>query len=168
MGATRPEDEPVLQLTKRLDYALIALTHLAVHPEERVSARELAELYSMPITLLANVLKALARGGVLASTRGTKGGYQLAEAPAALPVGRIVELIEGPLRLAECIGHDHEDAGCCVSDTCPVKRSVFKLHVRIRDVLYGMTVAELASGARQPGEALPVAHSEVADCLSER
>lgn len=161
----------MLQLTKRLDYALIALTHLAVHADERVSARELAEVYQMPITLLANVLKALARGGVLASTRGTKGGYQLAIPAEELPVGRIVELIEGPLRLAECIGHSaaqNEELGCCVSDTCPVKRSVFKLHVRIRDVLYGMTVAELATGARQPGEALPVAHSEVADCLSER
>ena len=159
----------MLQLTKRLDYALIALTHLAVHPEVRVSARELAEVYQMPITLLANVLKALARGEVLASTRGTKGGYQLALPPEQLPVGRIVELIEGPLRLAECIGHGAQDtAGCCVSDTCPVKRSVFKLHVRIRDVLYGMTVAELAAGAQQPGSALPVARSEPADCLSQR
>ena len=94
----------MLQITKRVDYSLIALTHLAIHPGERFSARELAETYKLSKTLMANVLKALTRGELVHSVRGTKGGYELALDPKDIPVGRVVELLEGPLQLASCVG----------------------------------------------------------------
>jgi Rrf2 family protein len=150
----------VLQITKKVDYALIALTHLALHPGERFSARELAGTYHLSQTLLANCLKALARAELVRSVRGTKGGYELAEAPRAIAVGRVVELLEGPLQLATCIGQQPRDhLQCSVSRVCPVKHNVFRIHLQIRDVLYGQTIADLAQGAGRTGEALPVARS---------
>jgi Rrf2 family protein len=158
----------MLHLTKRVDYAIIALTHLALHPDERFSARGLAERYELSQGLLANVLKVLARGELLDSVRGTKGGYQLAEDPQTLYVGRVVELLEGPLRIADCVGRGpHDHLHCSVSRVCPVKKSVFKIHLAIRDVLYGMTVAELAQGAQRPGGALPIARSVPEPCLKD-
>jgi len=153
-----PKD--MLHLTKRVDYALIALTHLALHRDERISARELAAAYHLSRPLLANVLKELARAELVSSVRGTKGGYALAVAPAALTIGRVAERLEGPLRLAECIGQDpKDDLNCTLSKVCPVKQNVFKIHLKIRDVLYGMTIADLVRGASRSGEALPVARS---------
>lgn len=156
----------MLQLTKRVDYALIALTHLALQPEERVSARELAAAYELSQTLVANVLKALARGGLLESVRGTKGGYSLALPAERITVGRVTELLEGPLRLTECIADPrptHQtEGGCCLSRTCPVRQSVFRIHLKIRDVLYGVTLADLARTSRRPGEALPVTTVSIA------
>jgi Rrf2 family protein len=154
----------VLQITKRVDYALIALTHLAIHRGERFSARHLAEAYALSRPLMANVLKELTKGELVRSLRGTKGGYELALDPKSITVGRVVELLEGPLQLATCVG-DHTSAtngdplGCSVSSTCPVKHSVFKIHLKIRDVLYGHCIADLAGGAALPGESLPVVRS---------
>lgn len=157
----------MLQLTKRVDYALIALTHLALQPEARISARELASTYELSQPLVANVLKALARGALLESVRGTKGGYRLAVPAERLTVGRVAELLEGPLRLTDCISdsdvRSHQptrrreaaEAGCCLSRTCPVRQSVFRIHLKIRDVLYGVSVAELARASRRTGESLP-------------
>src|SRR5213592_30500 len=107
-----PERTAMLNLTKRVDYGLIALTHLAcVEKAEpptvggaasaRLSVRGMAEAYNMSQPLLANVMKDLARLGFVRSVRGTKGGYELALEPAEVPVGRLVESLEGPVRLTE-------------------------------------------------------------------
>src|SRR4051794_23260368 len=101
--------EGMLNLTKRVDYGLIALTHLALHREKRLSAREVAQVYGLSQPLLANVFKELARLGFVRSVRGTKGGYELAQEPREIPVGRLVESLEGPVRLTECIGSDGHD-----------------------------------------------------------
>jgi Rrf2 family protein len=176
----------VLNLTKRVDYGLIALTHLAAlrlpangsepaapdaRPSVRPSVRELAETYQMSQPLLANVMKDLARLGFVRSVRGTKGGYELAVAPEGLSVGRVVEALEGPLRLTECAGHaeaaeptPQEHLSCSIAGSCLIKRSVWIIHAKIRDALYGVTIADLArqagpivrSTARQ-SERLPLA-----------
>ncbi|RMG11637.1 MAG: Rrf2 family transcriptional regulator [Planctomycetota bacterium] len=153
----------MLQITKRVDYALIALTHLALHPGERFSARGLAEAYHLSKPLMANVLKALVPEGLVRSVRGTKGGYELVADPAKVTVGRLVELLEGPLQLADCVGQGALDPlACQVTRVCPVKHSVFKIHLRIRDVLYGQSIADLARDASRPGESLPVVRSSSA------
>lgn len=149
----------MLQITKKVDYGLVALTHLALHPTERLSARELAETYRLSRTLMANCLKVLGRNGLLHAARGTKGGYALACDPAEVTVGLLVELLDAPLQLADCLAGPGQGLGCEVSRVCPVKKSVFKIQLQIRDVLFGTTIAELAREARQPGEALPVVAS---------
>src|SRR5204863_7131947 len=68
----------MLRLSKKADYALIAMKHLALRGDRgSSSAREIAELYAIPIELMAKVLQRLVRRGLLASQQGTRGGYQL-------------------------------------------------------------------------------------------
>ncbi len=100
--------------------------------------------------LLANVMKDLVRHGFVRSARGTKGGYELAVPPEALSVGRIVEALEGPLKLTECMneaGGTDPDSACSLFENCLIKRSVFIIHMKIRDALYGITIADLAKNA---------------------
>lgn len=149
----------MLQITKKVDYGLVALTHLSLYPGQRFSARELAETYHLSKTLMANCLKILGRSDLLQSSRGTKGGYALACDPDQVTVGLIVELLDSPLQLADCMGGPGHELGCEVSRVCPVKKSVFKIQLQIRDVLYGTSIADLAREARQPGAALPVVAS---------
>lgn len=156
----------MLNLTKRVDYGLIALTHLAcveraepsmqggANGAARLSVRGMAESYNMSQPLLANVMKDLARLGFVRSVRGTKGGYELAFPPEQLTVGRVAEALEGPLRLTECVQaqaeHDGiapENAACNVFGSCLIKRSLFLVHTKIRDALYGVTIADLARNA---------------------
>lgn len=151
----------MLNLTKRVDYGLIALTHLAcVEKAEspstaaaRLSVRGMAEAYNMSQPLLANVMKDLARLGFVRSVRGTKGGYELAFPPEQLTVGRVAEALEGPLRLTECVQaqedglHEGESPACNVFGSCLIKRSLFLVHTKIRDALYGVNIADLARNA---------------------
>lgn len=138
----------MLQITRRADYALIALAHLATLEGERASVRELAAAYSLSQPLLANVLKALARVELVRSVRGTKGGYELGVAPDALPVGRVLELFEGPLRLADCVDDDPDDPTCAATPCCPVRHGLQRLHQRLRDLLWTTSLADLARGGR--------------------
>ena len=154
----------MLNLTKRVDYGLIALTHLAcveraeptaTNGAARLSVRGMAEAYNMSQPLLANVMKDLARLGFVRSVRGTKGGYELAFPPEQLTVGRVAEALEGPLRLTECVQAQEgtstpgeaEHAACNVFESCLIKRSLFLVHTKIRDALYGVTIADLARNA---------------------
>ena len=80
----------MLRLSKKADYALIAMKHLAQKAGGRssTSAREIAEQYDIPIELMAKVLQRLVRTGLLVSTQGTRGGYLLGRASAAISVRR--------------------------------------------------------------------------------
>src|SRR5581483_1764869 len=154
----------MLNLTKRVDYGLIALTHLAcvekAEPQvgasstARLSVRGMAEAYTMSQPLLANVMKDLTRLGFVRSVRGTKGGYELAFPPEQLTVGRVAEALEGPFRLTECVqaqegvdAHAASSPSCNVFGSCLIKRSLYLVHTKIRDALYGVTIADLARTA---------------------
>ena len=80
----------MLRLSKKADYALIAMKHLALRPDQAASsAREIAEQYDIPVELMAKVLQRLAREGLLASHQGTRGGLPaepLARRTSRLPM----------------------------------------------------------------------------------
>src|SRR5688500_19340043 len=93
----------MLRLSKKADYALIAMKHLAMRPDATsASAREIAEQYDIPIELMAKVLQRLARRGLLASHQGTRGGYRLGRGAAAISVADIIQAIDGPLTVTAC------------------------------------------------------------------
>ena len=88
----------MLRLSKKADYALIAMRHLAGAPaDSSVSAREIAESYGIPAELLAKVLQRLVRSRLLVSVQGTRGGYRLAGEPQRLTVADVIQAIDGPV-----------------------------------------------------------------------
>ena len=92
----------MFRLSKKSDYGLIALKHLAQHTDESVSAREIAAHYHIPAELLAKVLQRLVRKGLLVSQQGINGGYVLAKDPAAISIVDVVEALEGPISITPC------------------------------------------------------------------
>src|SRR5947209_20589472 len=92
----------MFRLSKKSDYGLIALKHLAMHADESISAREIAAHYHIPAELLAKVLQKLARKGLLVSQQGTNGGYVLARDPARISIVDVVEAVEGPISINTC------------------------------------------------------------------
>ena len=109
----------MLRLSKKADYALMAMKHLAMRPDApSASAREIAEQYDIPIELMAKVLQRLARRGLLTSHQGTRGGYRLGRASSAISVADIIQAIDGPLTVTAC----STDVGQLRS-VCEVQRS---------------------------------------------
>src|SRR5262249_60239197 len=97
----------MLRLSKKADYALIAMKHLALRGDRgSSSAREIAGLYDIPIELMAKVLQKLVRRGLLASHQGTRGGYKLARVPSQISVAAVIQAIEGPVTVTPCSTHD--------------------------------------------------------------
>src|SRR6186997_577859 len=100
----------MLRLSKKADYALIAMKHLAVRGDRgsqgASSAREIAEQYDIPIELLAKVLQRLVRRGLLESHQGTRGGYQLARAASQISVADVIQAIDGPVTVTACSSDD--------------------------------------------------------------
>ena len=89
----------MLTLTRKSEYAVIAMADLAHRGPERVSARQIAESTQLPLPILTNVLHQLLRHGLVTSTMGSKGGYRLAKTPEEVTFGDMIDAIEGPFKL---------------------------------------------------------------------
>ncbi len=133
----------MLRLSKKADYALIAMKHLTLHSDAgAASAREIAEQYDIPIELMAKVLQRLVRGGLLASHHGTRGGYQLARVPTQISVADVIQAIDGPVSVTAC---STEDSQCDQYAKCNVRDPLWRVRERILAALGECTIAELAA-----------------------
>jgi len=139
----------MLRLSKKADYALIAMKHLALRGETgSSSAREIAELYAIPIELMAKVLQKLVRRGLLASHQGTRGGYQLARVPGQISVADVIQAIDGPVTVTACSTED--DGQCEQFAKCNVRDPLWKVRQRILSALGECTIADLAADVPPP------------------
>jgi Rrf2 family protein len=133
----------MLRLSKKADYALMAMKHLAVRGDAgSSSAREIAEQYDIPIELMAKVLQRLVRRGLLVSHQGTRGGYQLARSPVQMSVADVIQAIEGPVTVTAC---STDEGQCEQFSKCNVRDPLFRVRDRILAALGECTIAELAS-----------------------
>src|SRR5215216_3068952 len=113
----------MLRLSKKADYALMAMKHLAIKSSS-TSAREIAEQYDIPIELMAKVLQRLARSGLLTSHQGTRGGYTLSKPTTAISVADIIQAIDGPLTVTAC---STEDEQCEQFTKCNVRDPLWRI-----------------------------------------
>jgi Rrf2 family protein len=150
----------MLRLSKKADYALIAMKHLALRSDRAAaSAREIAEQYDIPIELMAKVLQRLVRGGLLQSQHGTRGGYQLARVPTQISIADVIQAIEGPVSVTVC---STEDGQCDQYQKCNVRDPLWRVRERILAALGECTIAELASDAPTPsGSHAAVLHTHL-------
>lgn len=133
----------MLRLSKKADYALLAMRHLAAHADRgAVSARELAEAYDLPPELLAKVLQKLVRGRLLTSSQGIRGGYGLARPAAAISVADVINAVDGPLTVTACSETNHN---CEQYSKCNIRDPLWRIKDRIVSALAATSIAGLAS-----------------------
>ncbi|MBL8861359.1 MAG: Rrf2 family transcriptional regulator [Planctomycetes bacterium] len=136
----------MLQLTKRTEYGLIALIHLADRGGVVVSVREIGESYPVPRRLLAEVLKDLARAGLVESQRGATGGYTLTRPADRITLGDVVAALEGAPLLTGCEGHDeHAGTACEVQPVCPIRSPLQRLREGLWRLLERTTLQSLST-----------------------
>jgi Rrf2 family protein len=131
----------MLRFTKRADYGLMAIHYIAVHDDVgSVSAKRIAEEFSIPPELMAKILQRLAKQGLIVSQNGPKGGYMLSRQPAEITVGEVIRALEGPISIVSCL-----EGACAQIERCSLRRPVHKLQAAISQVLDTMSLAELTS-----------------------
>jgi Rrf2 family protein len=132
----------MLRLSKKADYALIAMKHLAQKGgAPSTSAREIAERYDIPIELMAKVLQRLVRAGLLVSTQGTRGGYVLSRPSATISVAEVIVAIEGPVAVTACSSEKND---CEQFAKCSIRDPLWQIRERIAEALGTVTIAEMA------------------------
>ena len=133
----------MLRLSKKADYALMAMKHLAMRPDAAsASAREIAEQYDIPVELMAKVLQRLARHGLLTSHQGTRGGYRLSKPSTTISVADIIQAIDGPLTVTAC---STEAENCGQYAKCSVRDPLWRIKDRILAALATCSLQEVAS-----------------------
>ena len=130
----------MLRISKLTDYATVILARLAEEGEGQHTAVELAELTGIGLPTASKVLKGLQRGGLVASTRGARGGYTLARPAATISAVDIIDAVEGPLGLTECANHPGQ---CGLEPSCRVGRSWQRVNVAIRRALGDVKLTQL-------------------------
>ncbi len=132
----------MLKLSKKIDYGLIAISHIAFQGDEKVTnAKRIAEEYQIPRELLAKVLQKLARRGLIHSQNGPKGGYSLTRSPGEITVGEVVNAIEGPVGLADC--HRIDGMDCQQIGSCMVRLPIQRIQDSISRLLDAVTIEEI-------------------------
>ena len=140
----------MLKLSRKSEYGIIALKHiLNKRMGHTSSAREIAEQYNIPVELMAKVLQKLAKDGLLQSVQGINGGYALALSPKKISIADVVESIDGPIGIVECV--TGEDECKCVQYTtgvCNISDPFMQIQGKFKSFLSGISLADL--NAPQP------------------
>jgi FeS assembly SUF system regulator len=131
----------LIRLTNLADYAVVVMTAAAREPGAKLSAAAVAATTGIPAPTVAKLMGTLARGGLLIASRGVAGGFTLALLPAEISVAAIVEAVDGPIALTNCLTGDAHD--CAIEGHCGVRGHWAPINRAVRDALAAVTLAEL-------------------------
>ncbi len=144
----------MLKLTKKADYGLIAMRHLAEHSAQgSCSAKDVADAHGIPPELLAKILQRLVKKGLLISQHGINGGYALARDPRTISAFDVIQAIEGPVFLTACVSTRGE---CEQTTRCTVKGPLQRVSQSIEEVLSKLTIYEMTEPERMPEELVSI------------
>jgi len=130
----------MLKITRKVEYALIALRHLQrVDPGQISSTKEIADTYAIPQELLAKILQHLSKEGVVEAIKGPTGGYKLLQDPNSINMTKFFEIMEGPMGIMDC----YFDTGCDQLSACNIRTPINRINDSIRSMFDKMTLADI-------------------------
>src|SRR6202167_608832 len=131
----------MLKLTKKADYGLMAMKHLAEHADQGAcSAKDVAEAYGIPQEALAKILQRLAKVGLVRSQHGMNGGYTLTRDPKMISAFEVIKAIDGPLFITSCVTVRGERDQ---SDRSTIREPLRKVNESIEQVLKTIKISQM-------------------------
>src|SRR5688572_26922083 len=128
----------MLRISRLTDYATVLLAALAEAPGRVQTAGCLAEQTKLALPTVSKLLKQLQRAGLVTSTRGLRGGYQLARPATEISAAAILDALEGPFAITDCAGGHGR---CGIERTCRVGHAWQHLNLAIRRALNDVSLA---------------------------
>lgn len=130
-----------MQITRQADYAVRAVLYLAqIGAEERAATSQIAQEQGIPPSFLAKIVSQLSVAGILQTSRGARGGVSLARPAEQISVLEVVEAIDGPILLNDCVADD--GAGCQFGQECPMRPVWCDAHRELVDRLGNTTFGQ--------------------------
>lgn len=131
-----------MRLTAFTDYGLRILMHMASQPDRAHSTADLAQEFSLSRHHLTKIIQRLASGGIVATRRGGGGGATLARAPATIPLGSVIRLLEQGQAMVDCFAIG--GGTCTVNGRCGLKSRLRKAEQAFLADLDRSTLADIA------------------------
>ena len=130
----------MLRISRLTDYGTVVLGHLARADAGLVSATEVATATGIALPTVSKLLKALAKAGIVTSTRGSHGGYELARDAQAISASDVIDALDGPVSITECSA---SDSHCDLESICNVGGAWQRINIAIRRALDEISLADL-------------------------
>jgi FeS assembly SUF system regulator len=140
----------MIRLTNLADYAVVVMTAAARAADPRLSAGSVAAMTGLPTPTVAKLMSQLAKGGLLVSTRGVAGGFRLARTAAEITVADIVEAIDGPVQLTQCMSGTPGD--CSLEGGCATRAHWPLINKSVRQALADVTLADIVGAPAETRE----------------
>jgi FeS assembly SUF system regulator len=137
----------MLRISKLTDYATVVLGRLAAESQPLQTVAQLSATTGVAAPTVSKILKQLHRSGLVESTRGQHGGYRLARAPGQISAAQIIDALEGPMALTECVHHPNQ---CGIESHCSVGRAWQQVNRAIYRSLQQLSLVELAGLGSEP------------------
>ena len=131
----------MFRLSKKVEYAILAMQYMASHKDEILSAKEIAQALDISFEFLSKAMQTLMKEGFVTSIQGIKGGYNLARTPDKIAIIEILRAFNENIGLVECLSHGIED--CTRTDNCNIKNPMNKLQHRINYIFQKTTISDL-------------------------
>ena len=131
----------MFKLTRKSEYALIALRHLQMNDTLLSSSKEISQMYMIPRQVLAKVLQKMVKLNYVDAYKGSNGGYKLKKSLKKIRLAEFIEKMEGPLGLVDCNINDN----CDQIDYCNIKMPINKINENIKSVLNKIKIGDITT-----------------------
>jgi len=130
----------MLKITRKVEYALIAVKHLKENSENLIPANEISSSYGIPKEILAKTMQKLAKKNIIKSVKGPYGGYKAMDKSSSTTLNDFFEILEGPTAIMDC----YFESGCDHLTSCNIRTPINKINNSIRNLFDKLTLADIA------------------------
>lgn len=135
----------MIRLTNLADYGVVLMCQMAKAPVDIHSAFQLAQETGIPVPTVSKILGSLSKAGLLNSQRGLKGGFMMTRKPREVSMADIIEAIDGPIALTNCIEHSPGD--CCFEAGCAMRPHWQAINEAVKGALSKISLDEVATSS---------------------
>ncbi len=109
-------------------------------PGKKFIISEIASRQNIPQTFLRKIFQGLARSGIIDSKRGVGGGFYLLKRPSKISIKEILEIVQGPVSLSECL---FDEKVCGISPSCRIRKRLNTIQQKLEYLLNRTPLSEL-------------------------
>ena len=137
----------MFRLSRSADYAIRGLLYLSLnYGEGKLSVEEISKAKDIPVSFLAKLFQTLVKRGFVRSFRGPEGGFALTRPPRDINLLEVIEAVEGPIFLNDCL---IQKGYCPQDEVCPVHDVWQETQRKFLDDLKGYNFEQLAATGRE-------------------
>jgi Rrf2 family protein len=138
-----------MKLSTRARYGTRALLDIALNASDKlIQLREIAKRQEISVMYLEHLITPLISAGILRTTRGVRGGVQLAKTPHDIRLSDVIQILEGSMAPVECVD---DPKYCPRSSTCITREVWSDMKKAINGVLESITLQELVERQKRKG-----------------